>query len=100
MSVAASISLMKKAKRQFHRRKLSILTNAVRNDLPILLRAEPSTLESGREASVMDLDISSGLMAPNMKENGVRTEPMERVSSCMLTGTSTMDSGLMTRLTD
>jgi hypothetical protein len=46
------------------------------------------------------LDISSGLMAPNMKENGVRTEPMERVSSCMLTGTSTMDSGLMTRLTD
>jgi hypothetical protein len=96
MSAAASISLMKKAKRQFHRRRLSILTNAVRNVLPTLLRVEPST----REASVMDLDISSGLMAPNMKENGVRTEPMERVSSCMLTGTSTMDSGLMTRLTD
>jgi hypothetical protein len=38
-------------------------------------------------------------MAPSMRVSGVRTEPMERVSSCMWTATSTMDSGLMTKLT-
>jgi hypothetical protein len=38
-------------------------------------------------------------MAPSMRVSGVRTEPMERGSSCMWTGTSTMDSGLMTKLT-
>lgn len=99
MSAVASISLMKKAKRQFHRRRLSIPTNAVRNVLPTLSRVELSTQESGREASVMDSGISSGLMAPSMRVSGVRTEPMERVSSCMWTATSTMDSGLMIKLT-
>ena len=71
----------------------------MRNDLPTLSRVEPSTQESGREASVMDSGISSGLMAPSMRENGARTEPMEKVSSCMWTATSTMDSGLMIKLT-
>jgi hypothetical protein len=91
---------MKKAKRQFHRRRLSIPTSAGRNVLLTLSKAEPSTLESGKEDSVMDSDINSGPTVLNTRENGVRIEPTERVSSCMLTATSTMDSGLMTRLTD
>jgi hypothetical protein len=100
MLVVASISLMKKAKRQFHRRRLLIPTNAVRNDLPTLSRVEPSTQESGREASVMDSGTSSGLTVPSMRENGARTEPTVKDNSCTWTETSTMDSGLTIRLTD
>ena len=91
---------MKKAKRQYHRKRLLILTNAERNVLHILSRAELSTQESGKEASAMDSDINSGLMVPNMKENGAKTELMEKDSSCMWTEISTMASGLMIKLTD
>lgn len=100
MLVVASISLMKKAKKQYHRRRLSILINAVRNALLIPSRVELSTQESGREASVMDSGISSGLMVPSMKENGARTEPTVKVNSCTWTEISTMGSGLTIRLTD
>jgi hypothetical protein len=82
MLAVASISLMKKAKKQYHRRRLSILINAVRNALLIPSRVELSTQESGREASVMDSDINSGLMEPSMKENGARTEPTVKDNSC------------------
>ena len=91
---------MKKAKRQYHRKRLLIQTNAARNVLHILSRAELSTQESGKEASAMDSDINSGLMVPNMKENGAKTELMEKDSSCMWTEISTMASGLMIKLTD
>ena len=100
MLAVASISLMKKAKKQYHLRRLSILINAVRNVLPTPSRVELSTQESGREASVMDSDINSGLMVPSMKENGARTEPTVKDNSCTWTETSTTDSGLTIRLTD
>ena len=78
----ASISLMKKARRLYPRKRLSIPINAVRSANLTLSRVELSTRESGREASVMDTDYNSGLMVLSMKENGERIELTEKVSSC------------------
>ena len=73
---------MKKARRLYPRKRLSIQINAVRSASLTLSRVELSTQASGREASVMDTDYNSGLMVLSMKENGARIELTEKVSSC------------------
>ena len=63
------------------------------------LRQELSILESGRVASEMGLENSSGQMVPSTLESGERIGLMAKESSFMLMETSTMDSGQMTRQT-
>jgi hypothetical protein len=99
MLVVASISLMKKAKRPYHLKKLSIQISAVKGGPLTHSRVVLSIQESGKEVSVTAMVSNNGLMVLAMKESGEKTELMEKVSSFMLMVTYMTVNGLTIKQT-